>query len=116
MRQGKEARLVLADGTIFRGRSFGAEGQAGGEAVFNTCLSGYQEVITDPAYCGQIVVMTNPLIGNYGTNLEDEECSRPFLSGFVRVICEELIIGYNAHVKSIDTPYAHENFFAVMGH
>jgi len=83
MRQGKEARLVLADGTIFRGRSFGADGQAGGEAVFNTCLSGYQEVITDPSYCGQIVVMTNPLIGNYGTNLEDEECSRPFLSGFV---------------------------------
>ncbi|NRA95752.1 MAG: glutamine-hydrolyzing carbamoyl-phosphate synthase small subunit [Planctomycetes bacterium] len=83
MRQGNEARLALADGTVFRGRSFGAVGEAGGEVVFNTCLSGYQEVITDPSYSGQIVVMTNPMIGNYGTNLEDEERSVPFLSGFV---------------------------------
>ena len=83
MRNGIEARLVLADGTVFRGRSFGATGEAGGEVVFNTCLSGYQEVITDPSYCGQIVAMTNPLIGNYGTNLDDEERSLPFLSGFV---------------------------------
>ena len=74
---------MLADGTVFRGRSFGAEGEAGGEVVFNTCLSGYQEVITDPSYCGQIVTMTSPLIGNYGTNLEDEERAKPFLSGFV---------------------------------
>ena len=83
MRNGIEARLVLADGTVFRGRSFGATGEAGGEVGFNTCLSGYQEVITDPSYCGQIVAMTNPLIGNYGTNLDDEVRCLPFLSGFV---------------------------------
>jgi carbamoyl-phosphate synthase small subunit len=79
----KEARLVLADGTIFRGRSIGATGEAGGEVVFNTSLTGYQEVITDPSYRGQIVTMTAPLIGNYGTNPEDEEAERPHLSGFI---------------------------------
>lgn len=79
----KEAVLILNDGTIFRGRSIGAEGEAGGEVVFNTSLTGYQEVITDPSYCGQIVTMTAPLIGNYGTNLEDEEAAKPHLSGFV---------------------------------
>ena len=83
MQQGIQARLVLEDGSIFNGRSFGATGESGGEVVFNTCLSGYQEVITDPSYCGQIVTMTSPLIGNYGVNLEDEERSVPFLSGFV---------------------------------
>ena len=83
MQQGMQARLVLEDGSVFSGRSFGATGESGGEVVFNTCLSGYQEVITDPSYCGQIVTMTSPLIGNYGVNLEDEERSVPFLSGFV---------------------------------
>lgn len=83
MRDAVEARLILADGTIYRGWAFGAPGEAGGEVVFNTCLSGYQEIITDPSYCGQIVTMTNPLIGNYGTNLEDEEAERPYLSGLV---------------------------------
>ncbi len=78
-----EARLILADGTIFAGRSLGASGTAGGEVVFNTSLCGYQEVISDPSYKGQIVCMTAPLIGNYGTNREDEESERPHLSGFI---------------------------------
>lgn len=79
----KPARLVLADGTVFTGTSIGADGTAGGEVVFNTSLTGYQEIITDPSYRGQIVAMTAPLIGNYGTNPEDEEAERPQLSGFV---------------------------------
>lgn len=79
----REARLLLADGSVWKGRSIGAEGEAGGEVVFNTSLTGYQEIITDPSYRGQIVTMTNPLIGNYGTNAADEECERPHLSGLI---------------------------------
>ncbi len=79
----KPALLALADGTIFEGRSYGAEGEAVGEVVFNTCMSGYQEILTDPSYKGQIVTMTYPLIGNYGVNPEDVESRRPFVEGFV---------------------------------
>ena len=78
-----KATLALADGRIFRGRGFGAEGKVGGEVVFNTSLSGYQEILTDPSYDGQIVVMTYPEIGNTGINFEDVESKRPYLSGFV---------------------------------
>jgi carbamoyl-phosphate synthase small subunit len=78
-----EAILALADGKIFRGKSFGAEGERYGEVVFNTAMSGYQEIITDPSYKGQIVTMTYPLMGNYGVNLEDMESRKPFLEGFV---------------------------------
>jgi carbamoyl-phosphate synthase small subunit len=78
-----KATLALADGRIFRGRGFGAEGKVGGEVVFNTSLSGYQEILTDPSYDGQIVVMTYPEIGNTGVNREDVEATRPYLSGFV---------------------------------
>ena len=77
------AILVLEDGTVFKGSSFGASGEALGEVVFNTSMSGYQEIITDPSYKGQIVMMTYPLIGNYGINKEDVESRRPFLEGFV---------------------------------
>ncbi|MFH0855397.1 MAG: glutamine-hydrolyzing carbamoyl-phosphate synthase small subunit [Candidatus Omnitrophota bacterium] len=77
------AILALEDGTIFRGRSFGAEGEKFGEVVFNTSMSGYQEIITDPSYKGQIVAMTYPLIGNYGVNSADAESSKPFIEGFV---------------------------------
>ncbi|MEK6714605.1 MAG: glutamine-hydrolyzing carbamoyl-phosphate synthase small subunit [Candidatus Omnitrophota bacterium] len=79
----KRAILVLEDGTVFEGIGFGAGGEAFGEVVFNTSITGYQEIITDPSYCGQIVTMTYPLIGNYGVNEEDIESARPFLSGFV---------------------------------
>ncbi|MFN2377781.1 MAG: glutamine-hydrolyzing carbamoyl-phosphate synthase small subunit [Candidatus Binatia bacterium] len=78
-----KATLALADGRIFRGRGFGAEGRVGGEVVFNTSLSGYQEILTDPSYDGQIVVMTYPEIGNVGVNREDVEAEAPFLRGFV---------------------------------
>ncbi|MBI5194354.1 MAG: glutamine-hydrolyzing carbamoyl-phosphate synthase small subunit [Nitrospirae bacterium] len=79
----KKAILALADGTIFEGYSFGAEGEAGGEVVFNTSMAGYQEILTDPSYKGQMVTMTYPHIGNYGVNEEDIESSRPHLSGFI---------------------------------
>ena len=78
-----QAILVLEDGAVFKGSSFGASGEALGEVVFNTSMSGYQEIITDPSYKGQIVLMTYPLIGNYGINKEDVESRRPFLEGFV---------------------------------
>jgi carbamoyl-phosphate synthase small subunit len=81
--ESKQALLVLEDGRSFRGRSWGAEGEACGEMVFNTSMSGYQEVLTDPSYAGQIVCMTYPLIGNYGVNRADEESGRPWVEGFV---------------------------------
>ena len=76
-------RLALEDGRVFKGRSVGAPGSAAGEVVFNTGLTGYQEILTDPSYAGQIVTMTSPLIGNYGTNDEDLESARPHVEGFI---------------------------------
>ena len=78
-----KAILVLEDGRTFEGTSFGADGEAFGEMVFNTSMSGYQEILTDPSYAGQIVAMTYPLIGNYGINEEDVESRRPWVEGFV---------------------------------
>ena len=78
-----KAYLALEDGTIFKGTSFGSEGERSGEVVFNTSMAGYQEVLTDPSYKGQIVTMTYPLIGNYGINDEDSESKGIFLEGFV---------------------------------
>jgi carbamoyl-phosphate synthase small subunit len=78
-----QAILALEDGRIFRGRGFGAKGECYGEVVFNTSLTGYQEIFTDPSYAGQIVVLTNPQIGNYGTNPEDNESNRPFIEGLI---------------------------------
>lgn len=75
--------LVLEDGTVFRGRGFGAGGETFGEAVFNTAMSGYQEVLTDPSYAGQVVTMTAPQQGNYGTNPRDPESDRVRVAGFV---------------------------------
>lgn len=83
MNSSKTAVLVLEDGRAFRGAAFGAEGETFGEMVFNTSMSGYQEILTDPSYAGQIVCMTYPLIGNYGVNEEDVESSRPWVEGFV---------------------------------
>ena len=77
------AKLALEDGTVYAGRSFGATGETFGEVVFNTSMTGYQEVLTDPSYKGQIVCMTYPLIGNYGVNAEDRESARPQVEGFV---------------------------------
>lgn len=83
MNLSKPVLLVLEDGRMFRGRSFGFDGEMCGEIVFNTSMSGYQEVLTDPSYAGQIVCMTYPLIGNYGVNSDDAESARPWVSGFV---------------------------------
>jgi carbamoyl-phosphate synthase small subunit len=77
------AKLALEDGTVYTGRSFGARGETFGEVVFNTSMTGYQEVLTDPSYKGQLVTMTYPLIGNYGTNPEDTESRRPQVEGFI---------------------------------
>jgi carbamoyl-phosphate synthase small subunit len=78
-----KAVLALADGRVFEGTAFGAEGEVSGEVVFNTSMTGYQEVLTDPSYYGQMVVMTYPLIGNYGVNNEDFESDRPHLKAFI---------------------------------
>ncbi len=75
--------LILSDGTLFPGRSFGAPGLTCGEVVFNTSMTGYQEILTDPSYCGQIVTMTYPLIGNYGINPHDFEAEKPFARGMI---------------------------------
>src|SRR3989442_10801946 len=79
----RPAKLALSDGTVFSGWGFGAEGEIFGEVVFNTAMTGYQEILTDPSYCGQIVTMTYPLIGNYGVNDEDPESRRVFAEGFI---------------------------------
>ncbi len=78
-----DAILALEDGRIFRGRGFGASSERSGEVVFNTSLSGYQEILTDPSYAGQIVILTYPHIGNYGTNSLDCEAARPYAEGLV---------------------------------
>jgi carbamoyl-phosphate synthase small subunit len=79
----EQAVLALEDGTIFEGTSFGASVRRTGEVVFNTAITGYQEIFTDPSYCGQIVVLTNPQIGNYGANRLDSESGGPYIEGLV---------------------------------
>jgi carbamoyl-phosphate synthase small subunit len=89
-RMSRAASLALADGTVFHGEAFGAEGEVYGEVVFNTSMTGYQEILTDPSYNGQIVTMTYPLIGNYGINSADVESKGLSLRGFVvRELCRE---------------------------
>src|SRR6187401_1140437 len=78
-----EALLALEDGRTFRGKSFGADGEVPGEIVFNTSLTGYQEILTDPSYAGQVVVLTWPLVANYGVNSQDAESARPLAEGLV---------------------------------
>jgi carbamoyl-phosphate synthase small subunit len=78
-----QAILALEDGRIFRGKSFGARAECSGEVVFNTSLTGYQEIFTDPSYAGQIVVLTNPHIGNYGTTPHDAESKKPYIEGLI---------------------------------
>lgn len=93
------AKLALSDGSVFSGEALGVVGESVGEAVFNTALTGYQEVFTDASYSGQLVVMTNPLIGNYGLNDEDEESFRPHLRG---VVIRELSRRVSSHRASAD--------------
>src|SRR5678809_1575406 len=79
----RRATLLLEDGRVFHGKGHGFEGEAVGEVVFNTSMTGYQEILTDPSYAGQIVTMTYPLIGNYGINKIDVESRKPYVKGFV---------------------------------
>jgi len=102
-----KAILALEDGKIFQGRSFGANGERCGEVVFNTSMTGYQEILTDPSYKGQIVTMTYPLIGNYGVNREDVESRKPFLEGFVVKECSK--IASNWRSKQSLSDYLKEN-------
>ncbi len=83
MKKTVKAALILENGTIFKGNAFGYVKETVGEVVFTTGMTGYQETLTDPSFCGQIVTMTYPLIGNYGINLEDMESRKPFLKGFI---------------------------------
>jgi len=83
MRGRKHALLVLEDGTTYEGISFGADGEFFGEICFNTSMAGYQEILTDPSYAGQMVNMTYPLIGNYGVNDQDFESARIYMGGFI---------------------------------
>lgn len=92
------ARLVLEDGHVFEGQSFGSAGESYGEIVFNTGMTGYQEILTDPSYYGQIVTMTYPLIGNYGLNVDDVESRGPHVRGFVVREFSEV----PSHFRSLD--------------
>jgi carbamoyl-phosphate synthase small subunit len=91
-----QAKLALEDGTVYTGRSFGAPGEKSGEVVFNTSMTGYQEVLTDPSYAGQIVCMSYPLIGNYGVNPDDRESARPHVQGFLVRECSPLSSNYRS--------------------
>jgi carbamoyl-phosphate synthase small subunit len=109
-----QAMLALEDGTIFPGEAFGSTGERWGEVVFNTGMTGYQEVLTDPSYCGQIVVMTYPLIGNYGIMKEDFESKRSFVRGFV--VREECRQPSNWRLaETIDSFLKKENVIGLSG-
>src|SRR6476469_8643525 len=90
------AKLALEDGTIFTGVAFGAAGTTEGEVVFNTAMTGYQEILTDPSYAGQIVTMTYPLIGNYGVNEQDVESRRAWVEGFVVREASRIVSNFRA--------------------
>src|SRR4051794_11833058 len=96
MSEKRHALLVLEDGRAFKGRAWGSEGEHCGEMVFNTSMSGYQEVLTDPSYAGQIVCMTYPLIGNYGTNEDDVESRRPWVEGLVVREASRVVSNYRS--------------------
>ncbi|GAB60986.1 MAG: carbamoyl-phosphate synthase small subunit [Candidatus Jettenia sp.] len=98
----KKAILVLADGIVFKGFSLGASGEAIGEVVFNTSTMGYQEILTDPSYKGQMVVMTYPLIGNYGINQKDYESRKLFLEGFITKECSPFPSNWRSQISLDD--------------
>jgi carbamoyl-phosphate synthase small subunit len=114
MKQRKAGLLALEDGRTFRGYSWSAEGEACGEMVFNTSMTGYQEVLTDPSYAGQIVCMTYPLIGNYGVNKQDEESSRPWVEGFVVREASRIVSNWRAE-ESLQSYLTRWNIVAIEG-
>jgi carbamoyl-phosphate synthase small subunit len=103
----KKALLALSDGLVFEGSSLGAEGETSGEVVFNTSMTGYQEILTDPSYKGQIVTMTYPEIGNYGVNDEDVESVKPYVEGFI--VKEHLEFPSNWRIRKSLNAYLAEN-------
>jgi len=109
-----KALLVLEDGTVFEGRSFGVSGERVGEVVFNTSITGYQEILTDPSYKGQIVTMTYPLIGNYGINSEDPESRGPQVEGFIVREYSELPSNWRSE-KSLGEYLREHNVVAIEG-
>ncbi|NLF32257.1 MAG: glutamine-hydrolyzing carbamoyl-phosphate synthase small subunit, partial [Planctomycetes bacterium] len=114
--QRRPCKLALADGWVFTGEAFGASGTTGGEVVFNTSMTGYQEILTDPSYAGQIVTMTYPLIGNYGTNAEDVEAvaDRPQVAGFVVKELSARVSSFRA-AASLDAYLAGAGILALAG-
>ncbi|VAX23501.1 Carbamoyl-phosphate synthase small chain [hydrothermal vent metagenome] len=109
-----DAYLVMSDGRVFTGKSFGAVGETSGEVVFNTSMTGYQEILTDPSYEGQIVNMTYPLIGNVGVNDEDVESRKPFVRGFI--VKEESAITSNwRRIKSLGTYLIDNGVVGIQG-
>ena len=98
----QQAVLALEDGTVFEGISCGAPVQRTGEVVFNTAITGYQEIFTDPSYCGQIVVLTNPQIGNYGSNPMDSESARPYIEGLVVREISSVVSNWRSDDKAED--------------
>src|SRR3954467_8604756 len=108
------AKLALEDGTVFTGRAFGARGEVDGEVVFNTSMTGYQEILTDPSYHGQIVTMTYPLIGNYGVNDQDAESGRPWVRGFVVRELSRVVSNYRAG-GSLEDYLAEHGIVAIEG-
>ena len=110
----RNVKLALEDGRIFEGSSFGATGERSGEVVFNTSMTGYQEILTDPSYKGQIVTMTYPLIGNYGVNPEDVESRRPFLEGFVVKECSRIASNWRSQ-NSLDDYLQENNVMGIEG-
>ncbi len=109
-----EALIALSDGTLFRGRALGAGGEVLGEMVFNTSMTGYQEILTDPSYAGQIVTMTYPLIGNYGVNPDDDESDRCWVRGFVMRECSRIASSWRAQ-GSLPDYLAERHIMAVEG-
>lgn len=108
------AKLALEDGTVFDGYSIGADGEVSGEVVFNTSMTGYQEIMTDPSYTGQIVTMTCPMIGNYGCNDDDRESPKPQVSGFI--VREESRVDSNFRsTGSFDDYLKANNVIAISG-
>src|SRR6266481_2269478 len=112
--QSKIAKLGLENGTVFSGRFFGAGGTSEGEVVFNTSMTGYQEILTDPSYKGQIVTMTYPLIGNYGINRQDVESRQPHVAGFVIKELAPLHSNYRADL-SLHDYLKQNNIVAIQG-
>src|SRR5688572_24244454 len=108
------AKLGLEDGTVFTGTGFGAAGTTEGEVVFNTSMTGYQEILTDPSYKGQIVTMTYPLIGNYGINRQDVESRRPHVAGFVIKELSPVHSNYRADL-SLDEYLKQNNVIGIEG-